>query len=35
MAQEQLVDSEGHQLVLGDVLDPNGPVVDDVRGLGQ
>ena len=30
-AQEQLVDGKQHQLVLGGVLDPNGPVVDSGR----
>ena len=34
-AQEQLVDGESNQLVLGDVLDPDGSVVDDVGGLSE
>ena len=34
LSQEQLVDSKWNQLVLGDVLDPNGSVVDDVGSLG-
>ena len=35
VAQEQLVDSEWDQLVLGDILDPDRSVVDDVGGLGK
>ena len=34
-AQEQLVDGERDQLVLGDVLDPDRPVVGNISGLGR